>query len=186
MTILEDWAAANPRSRELHERARRVIPGGITHDSRNAVPFPATIVAARGSHKTDADGHDLVCYVMGHGSLLLGHAAPPVVEALERGAHGLLHAGSPHELEAAWAERVVALVPSVERVSFTSSGTEATMLGLQVARGFTGRERVVRIQGHFHGWHDTVAYAEDGPSGIPRVLGQVVTVVPPDLSRVEA
>jgi glutamate-1-semialdehyde 2,1-aminomutase len=186
MTILEDWAAANPRSRRLHERARRVIPGGITHDVRHAEPFPPTIVAASGSHKTDADGHDLVCYVMGHGSLLLGHSPAPVVEALERAAHGMLHAGSSHELEAEWAERVCALVPSVERVEFTSSGTEATMLALQVARGFTGRDRVVRIESHFHGWHDIAAYTESGPPGIPRALGQVVTVVPPDLGRIEA
>ena len=187
MTLLEEWAAANPRSRELHERARRVIPGGVTHDGRYAVPFPMTVTAVHGSHKTDADGHDLVCYVMGHGALLLGHDPQPVVEAVSRAAaRGLLHAGSSHELEAAWAEHVCRLMPSVERVHFTSSGTEATMLGLQVARGFTGRERVVRIVGHFHGWHDTVAYVDGGVPGIPSVLGQVVTVVPPEPSAVEA
>jgi glutamate-1-semialdehyde 2,1-aminomutase len=186
MTLLEEWAAENPRSLALHERARRVIPGGITHDVRHARPSPVAIVSARGSHKTDADGHDLVCYVMGHGALLLGHEPPPVVEAIERAAREFLHAGSSHEGEVAWAERICALVPSVDLVAFTSSGTEATMLALQVARGYTGRDRVLRLEKHFHGWHDTAAFTPDGVPGVPAVLGQVVTVVPPDLAAVEA
>ena len=186
MTLLEEWAAADPRSMALHERARRVIPGGITHDVRHARPSPVAIVSARGSHKTDADGHDLVCYVMGHGALLLGHEPPPVVEAIERASRQFLHAGSSHEGEVAWAERICALVPSVDLVAFTSSGTEATMLALQVARGFTGRDRVLRIEKHFHGWHDTAAFSRDDVPGIPAALGQVVTVVPPDLEAVEA
>jgi glutamate-1-semialdehyde 2,1-aminomutase len=192
MSLLQEWAEANPRSLELHERARRVIPGGITHDVRHAVPFPVFITAASGSHKTDADGHDLVCYVMGHGALLLGHSPPTVVAAIERASHGLLHPGSSHALEAAWAERICAMVPSAELVHFTSSGTEATMLALQVARGFTGRDRVVRVEGHFHGWHDTAAVGAEPPfregrvPGVPDVLRQVVTVVSPDAAEVEA
>ena len=192
MSLLQEWADANPRSRELHERARHVIPGGITHDVRHALPFPVAIAAAQGSHKTDADGHDLVCYVMGHGALLLGHQPPTVVEAIARAAHGFLHPGSSHELEVAWAERVCTLVPSAELVHFTSSGTEATLLALQVARGWTGRDRVVRLEGHFHGWHDTAAVGAEppfqgpAPAGIPDLLRQVVTVVPPDLTEVEA
>ena len=186
MSLLEEWAAANPRSRELYERARRVIPGGITHDVRQSAPFPVTIAAARGSHKTDADGHDLVCYVMGHGALLLGHDPAPVMEAIERASHGFLHAGSSHQLEAVWAERVCSLVPSAELVHFTSSGTEATMLALQVARAFTGRDRVVKLERHFHGWHDTAAFAGAGSPGVPDVLGQVVSVVPAELPAIEA
>lgn len=190
--ILREWAAANPRSRELHERARRLIPGGITHDVRRAAPFPVAIVSAQGSRKTDADGHELVCYVMGHGSLLLGHSPPEVIEAIGSASHRFLHAGSSHDLEVEWAERICRLVPSAEMVHFTSSGTEATMLALHVARGFTGRDRVVRIEGHFHGWHDTAAIGSEVPyqraavPGIPRVLHDVVTVVPPDRDAVEA
>jgi glutamate-1-semialdehyde 2,1-aminomutase len=190
-SILSEWAAANPRSRELHERARQVIPGGITHDVRHAVPFPVAIVEAQGAHKTDADGHDLICYVMGHGALLLGHNQPDVVEAITRAAHGFLHAGSSHELEVEWAERICRLVPSVDMVHFTSSGTEATMLALQVARAFTGRDRIVRIEGHFHGWHDFAAAGSDLPPrgsslpGIADLLHELVTVVPPDERAIE-
>ncbi len=190
--LLDRWAEANPRSHELHRRARRVIPGGITHDVRRTAPFPVAIVSARGSHKTDADGHDLVCYVMGHGSLLLGHSPQPVVEAIGRSSQAFLHAGSSHEREAEWAEQICRLVPSAEMVHFTSSGTEATMLALQVARGFTGRDRVIKIEGHFHGWHDVAAVGAEVPyrrsrqPGIPELLNELVTVVPPDKDAVEA
>jgi len=192
MSLLQEWADANPRSRELHERAARVIPGGITHDVRHAAPFPVSIADAHGSHKTDVDGHDLVCYVMGHGALLLGHDPAPVMDAIGRASRGFLHGGSSHEREVAWAERICALVPSADLVHFTSSGTEATLLALQVARGFTGRDRIVRLEGHFHGWHDTAAIGAEPPfdhgtpPGIPGVLRQVVTVVPPDLAAIEA
>jgi glutamate-1-semialdehyde 2,1-aminomutase len=191
VSLVEEWAAANPRSRERYERACRVIPGGIVHDVRHAVPFPVTIAAAEGSHKTDADGHDLVCYVMGHGSLLLGHSPAPVVEAIEQASRGFLHGGSSHEREAAWAERICAMVPSAELVHFTSSGTEATMLAMQVARGHTGRDRVVRLEGHFHGWHDIAAIGAEppydtAPTGVADAVTGSVTVVPPDLDAIEA
>jgi glutamate-1-semialdehyde 2,1-aminomutase len=123
---------------------------------------------------------------MGHGALLLGHEPAPVVEAIERAARQFQHAGSSHEGEVAWAERICALVPSVELVHFTSSGTEATMLALQVARGFTGRDRVLRLERHFHGWHDTAAFSPGGTPGIPAALGQAVAVVAPDLDAVRA
>lgn len=189
--LFDEWADANPRSSELHERACRFLPGGITHDVRRASPFPISVASARGSHKTDADGHDLICYVMGHGALLLGHNPPEVVTALTEEAHRLLHAGSSHELEAQWAERVCRLVPSAELVRFTSSGTEATMLALQVARGFTGRDRVVKLEGHFHGWNDHAQLGAEPPfrgpvAGVPKALLEAVTVVPPDLPAVQA
>ena len=90
----------------------------------------------------------------GHGALVAGHSHPAVVEAVRRQAGLGQHLGASSELEADWAERIIALVPSAERVRFTSSGTEATLLALRVARGFTGRDRVLKLAGHFHGWHD--------------------------------
>ena len=169
-----------------------MIPGGITHDVRRAAPFPVGIVSAQGSHKTDVDGHELICYVMGHGALLLGHNPPAVAEAIATASHGFLHPGSSHELEVEWAERICRLVPSAEKVHFTSSGTEATLLALQVARGFSGRDRIVKIEGHFHGWHDTAAIGGEVPylrsrmPGIPEILHELITVVPPDEAAVEA
>ena len=189
--LMDEWAAANPRSRAIHERAVGVLPGGVTHDSRRAEPFPVAITRASGGHKTDADGHDLICYVMGHGALLLGHQAPPVIEAIERAAGRFLHAGSSTEVEVEWAERVQRLVPAAELVRFTSSGTEATMLALQVARGFTGRDLVLKLEGHFHGWHDVAAVGSDPRyfgrhiPGIADATRQAIAVLPPDPGAVE-
>ncbi|MBO0775165.1 MAG: aminotransferase class III-fold pyridoxal phosphate-dependent enzyme, partial [Actinobacteria bacterium] len=180
------WAAASPRSRAHAQRASRVLPGGVTHYVRQAKPFPLAVARAEGSRKWDLDGHEIICYVMGHGALLLGHSHPDVVAAVRHQATVAFHPGGCHELEAEWAEAVVDLVPSAELVRFTASGTEASLLALRLARAATGRERVVKLAGHFHGWHDQVSYGADAPfdgpdtAGLPGVLGQVVTVVPAD------
>jgi glutamate-1-semialdehyde 2,1-aminomutase len=186
----EAWAAANPRSGSLSRRARRVLPGGVTHDVRRAAPFPLAIARAQGARKWDLDGHEIICYVMGHGALLLGHCAPEVVAAVQHQATLAFHPGACHELECEWAELVTALVPSAELVRFTASGTEATLLALRLARAATGRERVVKLAGHFHGWHDQVSFGTDAPfrgpdtAGVPGVLEQAVTVVPADAGAV--
>ncbi len=180
------WAAANSRSKSLSERASRVLPAGVTHDVRRAVPFPVAVSHAAGAHKWDLDGHELICYVMGHGALLLGHSHPGVVAAVRHQATLAFHPGACHELESEWAEVVVDLVPSAEIVRFTASGTEASLLALRLARAATGRPRVVKLAGHFHGWHDQVSFGTDPPcrgpdtAGIPGALGQVVAVVPAD------
>jgi glutamate-1-semialdehyde 2,1-aminomutase len=149
-----EYARANPRSKAAHEHALSLFPSGLTHDARRQDPFPPCVTRAEGAYKWDLDGHRLMDYVIGHGALVAGHSHPAVVEAVRRQAGLGMHLGASSELEAAWAERIIALVPSAERVRFTSSGTEATLLALRVARGFTGRDRVLKLAGHFHGWHD--------------------------------
>ncbi|HMI25252.1 MAG TPA: aminotransferase class III-fold pyridoxal phosphate-dependent enzyme, partial [Streptosporangiaceae bacterium] len=120
------WARENPRSAALSDRARRLLPGGVTHDVRLAEPFPLAVARAEGARKWDLDGHELICYVMGHGALLLGHSHPDVVSAVRTQAGLSFHPGACHELESAWAELVIRLVPSAQRVRFTASGTEAS------------------------------------------------------------
>lgn len=191
MGLVERWAAQNPASRRLHARARRSLPGGLAHDVRRGDPFPLAVVEAAGARKRDADGHELVCYVMGHGSLLFGHGHAPVLEAVRAQAGRFLHPGACHELEADWADEVVRLVPSAERVRFTSSGTEATMLALQVARAVTGRMRIAKLEGHFHGWHDYAALGVDPPferpatPGIPPGVVDSVAVLPAEPEAIE-
>jgi glutamate-1-semialdehyde 2,1-aminomutase len=154
ISALAGYARANPRSLAAYERARTLFPSGLTHDARRQDPFPPCVTRAEGPYKWDLDGHRLLDYVMGHGALVAGHSHPEVVGAVRRQAGLGMHLGASSELEAAWAERIVELIPSAERVRFTSSGTEATLLALRVARGFTGRDRVLKLAGHFHGWHD--------------------------------
>jgi glutamate-1-semialdehyde 2,1-aminomutase len=184
VTLVERWARENPNSRTLHGHARDFLAGGVTHDVRWTAPFPLSVKRAYGSRKWDVDGHELVCYVMGHGSLLFGHGHREVIEAVKRQAGVFLHPGASHELERLWAEQIVALVPSAELVRFTSSGTEAAMLGIQVARAWTGRTRVAKLAGHFHGWHDYAAFGVDPPferpttPSIPSGVADSVTVLP--------
>ena len=182
--LTAQWAKENPRSAALAARAAALLPGGVTHDVRLADPFPVAVARAAGSRKTDLDGHELICYVMGHGALLLGHSHPAVVAAVREQAGLAFHPGACHELESDWAEAVTRLVPSAERVRFTSSGTEASLLALRLARASTGRPAIVRLAGHFHGWHDQVATGADAPfdqpdtAGLPDAIGAAVRTIP--------
>jgi len=101
MSAVVRWARENPRSAALSERARCLLPGGVTHDVRLAAPFPLAVARAEGARKWDVDGPELVCYVMGHGSLLLGHSHPDVVSAVTAQASRSFHPGACHELESA-------------------------------------------------------------------------------------
>lgn len=190
-TIEEQFIAEHPRSRALYERERASVPGGITHDVRYAKPFPIYIDQAHGSKKWDVDGHELICYAMGHGSLLLGHSHPEIVQAVVDQMRKGTHYGAGHMLEIEWAEWVHRLVPSAARVKFTSSGTEATMLAMRLARAFTGRNRVLKFAGHFHGWHDYAipgyqAPFDQAPPGIPSAALDTVVIAPTnDLDFVE-
>ncbi|TMD99871.1 MAG: aminotransferase class III-fold pyridoxal phosphate-dependent enzyme [Chloroflexi bacterium] len=172
-----------PTDDDLNARAARVLAGGATHVARSYRPA-IHVERARGARKWLVDGRELVDYTMGHGALLLGHAHPAVVEAVDRQLHEGTHFGAGSRLEVEWAERIAAAVPSVDRVRFTSSGTEATMLALRLARAATGRDIVAKVAEHFHGWGDSVvaglgpAGAPLLPSGVPGAVGETVLVLP--------
>jgi len=172
-----------PTDDDLNARAARVLAGGATHVARSYRPA-IHVERARGARKWLVDGRELVDYTMGHGALLLGHAHPAVVEAVARQLREGTHFGAGSRLEVEWAERIAAAVPSVERVRFTSSGTEATMLALRLARAATGREVVAKVAEHFHGWSDPVVVglgpggARLLPPGVPRAVGETVRVLP--------
>ena len=192
MTIIEEYRAKHPKAAALAERAKKAIPGGVTHDIRHHLPFPIYVERARGSHKWDVDGHEYVDYWMGHGALFLGHCHPAVVEAVREQVGRGTHLGASHELEIRWAELVNQLIPCAEMTRFTMSGTEATHLALRVARAFTGRPRIVKLAGHFHGWHDGVVSAVNPPFDVPlsagvptATLDQVVVCPPNDVKAVE-
>ena len=176
--IIAAYRAATPGSAAAAETAARLFPSGITHDSRYIEPYGIYVTRAKGPRKWDVDGNCYVDYFGGHGALLLGHCHPQVVDAVTRQIERGTHFGASHELEIAWAEWVLKLIPSAERVRFTSSGTEATMMALRLARAFTGKSKVIRFKHHFHGWHDhmTSGYAShfDG-SPTPGVLSGVTS-----------
>jgi glutamate-1-semialdehyde 2,1-aminomutase len=185
--IIAAYLARTGRSAGLYARARAVFPGGVTHDSRYLRPHPLSVERAQGARKWDADGNEYVDYFGGHGALLLGHAHPVVVERVTQQMAKGTHYGANHELELRWGELVCELVPSAELVRFTGSGTEATLLALRLARAATGRSRILRFRGHFHGWHDHAAFGVtnhyDGspsPGGLGELARQVILVDPND------
>jgi glutamate-1-semialdehyde 2,1-aminomutase len=189
--LAERFAAAFPRSRSLFERARDIFPDGVTHELRRLEPFPIYVDRAAGAYKWDVDGHRLIDYWSGHGAILLGHSHPAVVAAVQEQAAKATHPGASHALEIEWGELVRKLVPGAERVRFTASGTEATLMALRLARLFTGRPRVLKFAGHFHGWHDAVTPGSDHPHFGPvpgvtdSVLADTVVVPPNDTDVVE-
>ena len=191
--LAERYAAAFPGSKVRFEQAKRVFPTGVTHDTRMMEPFPIYVSHAKGPYKWDVDGHRLTDYFVGHGSHILGHCPPEVVVAVQEQMAKGTHYGACHDLEVEWGRLVQQLIPSAERVRFTGSGTEATMMALRLARLFTGRPKFLKFHGHFHGWHDAVTVSADPPYDSSDVAGvnegvaaQTVAVPPNDLNRVEA
>ena len=156
-TLTEAYEALTPGSARMAGRARELLPSGLAHDSRHFDPHPLYVAKAAGAVKWDVDGNRYVDYFGGHGALILGHNHPGVTEAVHAAIDRGTHFGACHEAEIQWAELVTRLVPSAERVRFTSSGTEATLMALRLARAFTGRRKIVHFRGHFHGWHDHVS-----------------------------
>ncbi|MDA0285255.1 MAG: aminotransferase class III-fold pyridoxal phosphate-dependent enzyme [Planctomycetota bacterium] len=188
------YAQRFPKSAELYLRAKTLFPSGVTHDARYLKPFPIYANDASGSRKTSVEGHEIIDYWMGHGALLLGHSHPAIVEAVQKQAVNSTHPGACHELELAWGEHVQQLVPSAERIRFTNSGTEATLMALRVARLVTGKSKVIKFAGHFHGWHDSLIPGSDPPhdSGYATpgvtdgVSADIVFVPPNDLAAAAA
>jgi len=141
----------------FYDRAQHCIPGGVNSPARafNSVGgTPLFIEEAEGAYLTDADGHRYVDYVGSWGPMLFGHAHPEVVEAVQDQAEASTSFGAPTEIEIEVAELVCELVPSVDKVRMVNSGTEATMSAARLARGFTGRDKIIKFEGNYHGHGD--------------------------------
>lgn len=160
-----------PKSRALYERARRVLPRGVSHDQWHARPFPLYMTRAEGARVWDVDGNAYIDYYGGHGGKVLGHAHPAVVAAVQAQVEKGTQFGAACDLAVDWAECIQRLVPSAERVEFVNSGTEAVMFGIRLARAFTGRPKVVRFQFHFGGAYDAVAVGNKKPFDVPVSTG---------------
>jgi glutamate-1-semialdehyde 2,1-aminomutase len=166
--------ALGPRSKNLYERAKRVIPGGVNSPVRAFDPYPFFVERAKGSKLYDVDGQAYIDYCMAYGALILGHAHEIVLSAVRAQLdRGTLY-GAPTEVEVELAELIQRLYPSMEMLRFVNSGTEATMHAVRVARGFTGRKKLLKFEGCFHGSHDSVLVkAGSGAAwlGVPSSLG---------------
>ena len=191
-SILDAYRRTHAGSERLYRESLRTFPSGVTHDIRYVSPFPIFVERALGSRKWDVDGNEYVDYVMGHGALFLGHAHPDITRAVVEQAGRGTHYGANHRLELEWGERVRELVPSAEEVRFTSSGTEATLMAVRLARAYTGRDKLLKFDHHFHGWQDYVAGVRAAESDSPRspgipdgTLANTISIPQNDLSLVE-
>src|SRR5262245_32208650 len=178
------------RSEELFNRAQRVIPGGVNSPVRafRAVGrSPLFIREAAGAHITDADGNTYIDYVGSWGPMIVGHAHPAVIESIRQAAARGTSYGAPTELEIELAREIISAFPSIERVRLTSSGTEAAMSAIRLARGFTGRDRIVKFEGCYHGHSDSLlvkagsglaTFGTPDSAGVPSDFARNTIVVP--------
>ncbi|RUM40915.1 MAG: aspartate aminotransferase family protein, partial [Desulfurobacterium sp.] len=147
------------RSKALFEEAKKYIPGGVNSPVRafkSVGDIPRFIEKAKGSHIWDVDGNEYIDYVCSWGPMILGHAHPEVIKAIQEQAEKGTSYGAPTELEVKLAKMIVELVPSVEKVRMVNSGTEATMSAIRLARGYTGRNKVIKFEGGYHGHVDAL------------------------------
>jgi len=177
-------------SERLFERAQTVIPGGVNSPVRafrSVGRTPLFVSRAKGARIYDVDGHSYIDYVGSWGPMILGHARDEVIEAIKRAANDGTSYGAPTEREIELAERICEAFPSIERVRLVSSGTEAAMSALRLARGFTGRDRIVKCEGCYHGHSDSLlvkagsglaTFGTPDSAGVPADLARNTIVVP--------
>lgn len=192
-------ATTHTRSQTLQIRAERFFPGGVNspvrafHAVGGAPPF---IERAEGAYLFDADGNRYIDYFGSWGPMILGHAFPPVVEAIERAARNSASFGASTAAEGDLAERIVACYPAIEKLRFVSSGTEATMSAIRLARAATGRKIIVKFEGCYHGHADgllvkagsgAATFGIPGSAGVPEEIAALTLALPyNDLDAVEA
>jgi len=166
-------SARYARSSAQHLRSRASLAGGVATAFRAAQkPVPISFEHGRGAWLTDIDGNAYVDYVLAFGPMLLGHSPELVIEAVERQLRRGIGFGASHRLEAELAELVCRTVPSAELCIFSNTGSEAVHAALRIARAATGRTRVIKFRGHYHGWFDSVHVAVPGSMDGPGTAGQ--------------
>jgi len=162
------------KSERLFEKAKRMVPGGVNSPVRAFEPYPFFTKQAKGSRLIDVDGHEYIDYCLGYGPMILGHAPAQVIQAVKNQLENGTLYGTPTENEVKLAELVCNLVPSAEMVRLTSTGAEATMSAIRVARGYTGKKKIMKFEGCYHGAYDYVLVkAGSGATtfGMPDSLG---------------
>jgi glutamate-1-semialdehyde 2,1-aminomutase len=162
------------KSEELFEKAKTLMPGGVNSPVRAFQPYPFFTERAKGSRLFDVDGKDYIDYCLAYGPLILGHANPEIIDAVAAQLENGTLFGTPTEKEVELAELICSLVPSAEMVRLVSTGGEATMSAIRAARGYTGKKKIIKFEGCYHGAHDYVLVkAGSGATtfGMPTSLG---------------
>jgi glutamate-1-semialdehyde 2,1-aminomutase len=175
LSLIEEYLARTPRSRDLFERATASLPGGSTRTTVYTAPYPPYLESGTGLLVRDVDGNVYRDFLGNYTSLILGHAHPAVVAAVEAQVRRGSAFAAPTETEVELAEEIRRRIRSIERLRFTSSGTEATMFAMRAARAFTGRPLIAKFDHSYHGTHDWVM---TGTAGVPEVMTGLVVELP--------
>ena len=165
------FRALTPASAEMHKRASESIPGGFSRDAVIRSPYAPYIVEGHGSEVVDLDRRRYVDFCYNATSLVLGHADPRVIDAVDRQAHLGTAFYAPNTREVELAELICERVPSAERMRFTNSGSEAVMMAIRIARGHTGRDLLVKFEGSYHGTYDDVQWSVSPPADALKETG---------------
>ncbi len=166
-----NYTSKTAKSKQLHERAKQVLPAGVSYFIRYFEPYPFYIDCAKGSKIKDVDGNVYIDFWMGHYTHILGHSPENIIEAVKKQVEHGTHYGVCHELEIALAEQIVKMVPSARMVRFCNSGTEAAMYATRLARAYTGKSKVVKFEGGWHGGYDALHVAVKPPFDMPESKG---------------
>jgi len=153
-----EYAKRNPKSKKAYEQACELIPGGVTANIKFFAPFPLFMKKGQGARIIDVDNHEYVDYVLSYGPLIHGHGCPEITKAAEEYVHehGTILYGTPHEGELEFARMIRSYFPSMESMRFTNSGTEATLLSIRTACAYTGKRKIAKFEGHYHGGFNEV------------------------------
>ncbi len=174
-SLVAEYLARTPRSAALFDRATASLPGGSTRTTIFSAPYPPYMARGDGIRTWDLDGNEYRDFLGNYTSLILGHAHPEIVGAVEAQVRRGSAFAAPTEIEIELAEEIRARLPSVERIRFTNSGTEATMFAIRAARAFTGRPLLAKFEGAYHGTHDTVLAWS---AGVPQATSELVVELP--------
>lgn len=157
-STLEQYKKNTTESATLFKKAKKVIPGGVTANIKYIDPHPIVMERAKGSRLYDVDNNEYIDYLLSYGALIHGHGHPHVTEAVmnQMKEAGTTIFGTPHRLEPLMAEKLISLYPGIERVRFTNSGLEATLLAIRTAAAYSGKSKIAKFEGHYHGGYDQV------------------------------
>lgn len=184
--VYTEFMKKTPKSHAFIEKAKKVMPGGVTANIKSFDPYPIVMQSGKGAYLTDIDGNQYVDYLLSYGALMLGHGHPDIVQAVQEQLtnDGTSLFGTPHRLEVEMAKKIQTYYPSIEMVRYTNSGTEATLLAIRMAYAYTGKYKIAKFEGHYHGGYNQVLLsvnppvAEAGPVHEPKAIAESKGIEP--------
>jgi len=155
---MDEYVKKTPKSLAFSEISKKVMPGGVTANIKFFQPYPIVMKKGDGAYLTDVDGNEYIDYLLSYGSLMTGHGHPKIVKAIQKQfeEEGSFLFGTPHKLEVTMGQKIQELYPSMERLRYTNSGTEATLLSIRLAYAYTEKYKIAKFEGHYHGGYDQV------------------------------